>query len=200
MKDQPISLLYRTEAKHMPLDSGTVFSDLHLDQVIARVTREREAYKLDAFYAQKPTNLGDVLFRLEIMRDVERNLDGFRSFLMRYHQATRCLAFAQIREEASVMQKWQLDGAHWYLQAVDTLAETLESDGIRAEGLRRFRTWLHAYRQNDAYRVLESDTRAQTERFDRTRLGLVLDLANDRIVVEPDLDSGDLGADLRRTF
>lgn len=200
MEDRPISLLYRAEAKHVPLDSGTVFSDLHLDQVITRVTRERETYALDAFYAQKPTEPGDVLFRLEIMRDVERNLEGFRSFLMQYHQATRCLAFAQVREEASVMQKWQLDGARWYLRAVETLEETLASDGIRAEGFLRFRAWLHAHRRTDAYRAFESGTRAQTERFDRTRLGLVLDLANDRITVEQDLEPDDLGADLRRTF
>ena len=194
MSTDSLSILWRDAPDYAPYNEA-VFADLNIDQIIRRVTKDRERYRLDEFYAQRPNNHRDVLFRLEITRALRQEdcREAMRLFLQQFALMRRCLHYGSLHGDPSVAEKWRLDAAGAYMRAVDHLSDGLHR-GEAAEGFRLFGVWLEAFNREKEMTRLRMEAQTMEQAFDSVRYAVELDIAAERVRVLDDVDATDYGA------
>ena len=99
------------------------FSDLNLDQVVDWVTAGREIYRLTPFFYVPLHDPGAVTYRHQVMRDLEKEpvLAAVQAFAGHMRQMRECLAQARELRYRYQKERWFLDAAAVYCEAVTSL-------------------------------------------------------------------------------
>lgn len=131
-----------------------VFADLSLGRVVTAIVAGREEYDLTGLFHMQLTDVDDVVFRQEIMRDLESarligDLDAFAGTMraVRAHLARA----GQVTHRAA-KQRWFADAAGLYGDGVVRLADDLERAGVVSRGLSGFRDHVARYVASDRFR------------------------------------------------
>lgn len=173
------SILFRTAHDRRPGDqipAPDFFVDLALDQIVAAVTAPKEEYDLKPFFHAPLQDADAVLFRQEVMRDLENPslFDDIRSFAESMRAMRKDLALAEGSHYRHEKERWQLDAAGTYCDAVTRLAEDLTRSGCASRGLQGFLEYLDQYTGAKPFISLRDQTKKLKADLASVRYGVLI--------------------------
>lgn len=174
---EPVSLLRPVSGpgRGVSLDAQTT-RDLALDQVIARLELGRADYNLREQYVRLLGSETEVGFRQDVFRD----LDGtpvravLTTFWQRMVDLRRTLPGERRRYQIE-RDRWFLEGAATYVDAVRQLAAGLDDAPLCSAGLRGVRDFLHHYVTSSRFRGLADGAAHLLRALDGVRYRLRID-------------------------
>lgn len=188
-----------------PTDVGTpaeptFFADLNLDQVFAALAAGREEYDLAPFFRVPFRDVAAVVYRHEVMRDLERAATGaaVTEFARRMRVVRGALAQAGKLRYRYQKETWFLDAARGYCTAVTALAGALRDASLASRGLTGFREYLSGYADSADFRRLEQEAEAAAAALDAVRYCVTL--KGSRVTVTRYEGEADFSADVVATF
>lgn len=153
----PRPAVYDTSAgRGMPAS----FADLNLDQVLKGVIRGREAADLAPFYYTPLHDVGDVHYRHEILRDLENPAcaQAVRDFTGHMGTVRADLAYAAKLHYLHQRERWFLEAAALYGEAVQSLTDALAENEPASRGLQGLRAYLATYASSEGFVSLVRET------------------------------------------
>lgn len=201
--DRGFTILGPEEAAELPRDAGPApehFRDLNLDQIVAAVTRGREAHHLEPFLQTPVRNVAGAHWRHAVFRDLENlvvlgAVQGFAKGMQ--------LCRARLGQEAELhygLQKrlWHLDAAQAYAETVRTFAADLAASPAASAGFRALAGRLAALTASDDFRALEAEIAEIRGKLAEVRYETVIH--GDKVTVRRYEDAPDYSAAVERTF
>lgn len=174
--------------------------DLGLDRVVQAITAGREEYRLEPVFYTPLREPEAVLFRHEVFRDFQKSLvsETVRTFASTLRAVRAHLRRADKAYYAPEKDRWFLDAASLYMQAVLALLQGLSACPLHSRGLVRFRNLLAAYAASPVFRSLaDAAERLQAELSSLRFAVLVQGL---RVTVRPYRGEPDYAEVVRFTF
>jgi DNA mismatch repair ATPase MutS len=135
------------------IEQPECFVDLNLDQIVSRITAGKEEYDLGAFFHATLHEPADVVWRQEIMRDLEdpRTFEAIKTFERGLREMRKCVAQASKLRFELQAQRWFLDAVRSYAEAVTRLASALSELRLGSHGLIAFRQDIAACVASERY-------------------------------------------------
>lgn len=183
------------------LAGSGALTDLRLDQVIESVTAGRDDYDLKPFFRAPSKSVLATAYRQEVFRDLEdQALAGhIRSFAQKLRTMREHLVRAGKVYYPYEKERWFLEAARGYCEAVMDLARQLPGEKMRSRGLQSLRDYLTTYLQSESFGKLAADTTHLLA--DLAGVRYRLHIVGSRIRVSAfDRAEPDYGADVLRTF
>lgn len=176
------------------------FHDLNLDQVVQAVIAGRQEYDLAPFFHTGLHDLDTIVYRQEIMRDLDnrRVASGIDAFARRMRTMREHLEQAQKRHYQYEQERWFLGAAEQYCDAVEGLAQDLPRLPLESAGMQAFCRYLNGYVQSTAFMQLAAATRKLASDLAAIRYCLLID--GDRVTVLPYENEIDNSAAVEETF
>lgn len=176
------------------------FADLNLDQVIESIVHGRDEYELKSFFYVPLPDVGAVEYRHEVFRDLETaevraSVLAFGDEMRRVRQY---LTLAKKQHYKSEKERWFLDAAAIYCDAVSALAAALVEFDLGSRGLRALRTYLSSYTASERFAALASEVRSVLDGLGRVKYALRIKGA--RVTVSPYQDERDYSVEVEETF
>ena len=136
------------------------FHDLNLDQVTAWVTAGLGEYRLEPFFYTPLTGPDEISYRHEVFRDLagEALLERVRAFAAAMRRVRDELMTAQKLHYPRQRQRWFLESAASYCDAVTGLATDLRDAAITSRGLLGIREYLAGYVASEGFARLAAET------------------------------------------
>lgn len=133
------------------------FVDLNLDQVVAAITAGKEEYDLARFFYVPLSEGAHIEFRQEVMRDLEdvQLIGHLRAFARAMRAVREDLVQTRRQTYKAEKERWFVDAAELYCNAVTSLTEDLSRAKIASRGLSQFREYLADYAASDLFRSLQ---------------------------------------------
>jgi DNA mismatch repair protein MutS len=137
------------------------FTDLNLDQIIDAVTAEKVEYELKPFFYTPLRDTDTIAYRHEVMRDLENEplLGQIKSFAQKVRTTREYLVQAEKLRCQLQRQRWFLDAAATYCEAVQRLERDLAPSLFGSRGFKAFYAYLKDYAHSDAFTRLLADTK-----------------------------------------
>lgn len=156
------SLLYRRFAPEPEAEGREApgfFRDLNLDQIVAAATAGKEAYDLRPFFHCPLDDADDILYRQEVMCDLEdrqlsERIGSFARAMQEMRSHLRAAAEGYYRLSG---ERWFLDAVAIYCAAVLRLMDDLTDSPPRSRGFRGLLAHLAAYVGSETFRRLCAD-------------------------------------------
>jgi hypothetical protein len=176
------------------------FADLNLDQIVASITAGREEYNLKPFFYVPLGRVEAIHYRHDILRDLEKQalLEHIRSFAQKMRAMREHLAQADKLHYPCQKQRWFLESADVYCNAVGCLAHDLTLVDLRSRGFLALGEYLTRYTKSPAFASLVAET--QKLKADLSGVRYCLHIKGKRIRVGRYDSEPDYGADVLRTF
>ena len=146
-------------------DEPSFFADLNLDQIVASITAGKEEYNLKPFFYRPLSDAADIVFRQEIMRELEHSglFGAIKRFAETMRVVRRQLAQAGELSYERQKQRWFLAAAETYCLGASRLADDLGCAAPKARGLRAIADYLSRYVRSDRFAGLERSTQKLRE-------------------------------------
>ncbi len=137
------------------------FVDLNLDQIVSGITAGKDEYDLIPFFHVSLHDIDSIEYRHEVMRDLENAgvIGGIRLFAHRLHDMRQHLARAEKLHYQRQKERWFLDAADAYCDAVAGLVEDLSRGELIARGLLAFREYVTSYAASAPFAALAGWTK-----------------------------------------
>jgi DNA mismatch repair protein MutS len=176
------------------------FADLHLDDIVARLTAGREAYDLVPFFQEPLADVAAVTYRHEVFRDLEDEqvLHAVLDFTKGMVQARELRDRSGRVRYQYERERWFLDAAAVYREAVDEFGTALARMPLQSRGLKGFAAHLAAYRESSTFGQLELDIQAMDAQLATVLYTLHID--SGRITVARSAGEPDYGAEVLDAF
>ena len=197
------SILFGESGPRTPIDGVEVpefFTDLNLDQVVASITAGFEEYDLKPIFHTPLTRVETIRYRHEILRDLE-NQDLFgriKSFAQKMRAMRGHLAQADKLHYKYQKERWFLEAADIYCDAVSGLAHDLTLADPRSRGFQAFREYLTTYTQSGDFASLFAETRKL--KADLSGVRYCLQIKGNRIEVNLYGSEPDYSAEVLQAF
>ncbi len=197
------SVLFRRPADRPAAERAPApgfFRDLNLDQVVEAITTGRDQYDLKPFFHAPLHDVDDVLYRHEVLHDLEREdvAEGIRTFAQRMGSMREHLEQAEKLRYRYQKEAWFLDAVEIYADTVRGLAEHLTAGGIRSRGLRAVRDHLARYAASDAFTSLARETAQR--KGDLAGVRYALHIEGDHVTVGSYENEADYATEVLATF
>lgn len=176
------------------------FADLNLDQVIDAITAGREEYDLRPFFYTPLYRVEAITYRHDVLRDLQGTalLGCVESFAAKMRARRTSLARAAELRHPYQRERWFLDAAELYGDAVTTLSRDLASIDLSSRAGTAIRDHLAAYVSSEAFISLLADTTGLKEQLAAVRYRLQIFGSSVRVSrAEPEPD---YGAEVASTF
>ncbi len=177
-----------------------LFVDLNLDQLVRSLTEKREEYDLAELYRIVPPELGTVVYRQEVGRDLGDPTvrTVALEFAQRFRDVRSDLRRAEQRAHPLQRARWVLTALSRYGTAVEALADGLSGVPIRSHAFVSVRDELARYRGSPRFRSLRVATGELEREFAAIRY--VVRIRGRRVDVAPYRGEPDYGAEIDATF
>jgi hypothetical protein len=162
MANPDFSILFDQPAP--PLDGiqpPACLRDLNLDQIIEAATAPKKDYDLQPFFYRPLADAKTIVYRQEVARDLQDKawMAHIGAFAEKMAAARRYRTMAEKLNFEYHKKGWFLESALTYCEAVEGLAEALQTTPFASRGLQGLREYVLAYVQSPAFRSLASDAR-----------------------------------------
>jgi DNA mismatch repair protein MutS len=136
--------------------------DLNLDQVVDAAVDGREEYDLVPFYYTPLASVEQIEYRHEVFRDLDVPAvqEALREFGERMHQVRSFQSLVRKQRYKPEKQRWLLDAAALYVEAVSDLSQVLADAEPASSGLRGFAAYLVEHVAGARFASLASETDA----------------------------------------
>jgi DNA mismatch repair protein MutS len=176
------------------------FRDLNLDQAVEAIVSGRDEYDLKPFFYTPLHDVETVEYRHEVFRDLEREevRRAVRTFAEAMRRVRNFLTLAQKQHYKYEKERWFLDAATVYRDAISTLVDELTNLQLSSTGLRALRDYLAHHRTAEQFISL-------TVEIDRVRAGLdavtyTVRIKGGRVTVSGYRGERDYTAEVEETF
>jgi hypothetical protein len=176
------------------------FADLLLDRVVAAVVAGRGEYDLTPWLYAPVRDPATVTYRHEVFRDLDdtavyRTIEDFADRMRRTRQL---LSAAEQARYAYQPQRYVLEAAVVYGEAVTGLRDGLACLPLRSRGLQALRGWLTEYGESPRFTSLVVDTRQLLA--DLAKVRYTVHVHRGRVTVGPFRDEPDYRPQVEATF
>jgi DNA mismatch repair protein MutS len=197
------SILYPNPERHRAGEIGAqpdFFSDLNLDQVVDAIARGAGEYDLAPFFYDGPLDLDTIVYRQEVMRDLEQTpvLAIIQTFAASMRTVRQCLMAGQPLTFQHEKHRLTLRAVEVYCDAIQTLDTALRSLVLHSRGLTSLRAYVTEYVAAQAFHTLVTETTALVHDLARVRYSLVV--KDTSVTVQPFDDMPDFTTVVERTF
>lgn len=143
------------------IEPPAFFHDLNLNQIVDAVTLGREEYNLKPFFYTRLTCLDDILYRQEIMQELEEQglYKGIKSFSKQMQEVRLRMTAAKNWQYKQSKERWLLAAVETYCEAVIELHRYLKNRELRSQGLCSFRDYLSSYIKSSQFENLYSSAK-----------------------------------------
>jgi hypothetical protein len=158
-----------TRAPGPPGAAPAYFGDLKLDHLVDALVRGREDYELSRYFYAPLRDEQEIRYRQEVLRDLRRPepRECVELFARKMRAMRDGLAQAESLRHPLQRQRWLLDSALEYIDAVRTLADGLGAAAdVRSAGLSGVRARLAEYRRSTYFARLAEDATRVTDLLD----------------------------------
>lgn len=182
------------------LTPPSCFGDLHLDQIVASVTADREEYKLVPFFYCPLREVDAVRYRHDVLHDLERKelLDAVRTFAARTREMGKHLALGEKLHHQLQKQRWFVEAVAVYCGAVRDFTEQLAAIELDSAGFVALHEYLASYTESDAFETLAAET--QEVEDDLAKVRYAIHIKGARVKVSRYEGEPDLSAEVEQTF
>jgi DNA mismatch repair protein MutS len=176
------------------------FADLNLDQVVEAITAGREEYDLTGFFYTPLRSVAAVEFRHEVFRDFEEDevREAVRGFADAMQKMRRYLNMAKTQRYKYEKERWFLDAAAVYGDAVSSLARALTALELSSVGLRRLREYVTRYTASERFTLLAAETKSVLEGLAQVKY--TLRIRGRRVALRAYDDERDYSVEVEHTF
>jgi DNA mismatch repair ATPase MutS len=181
-------------------DEPTCFRDLNLDQVVSAITAGRDEYDLKPFYYTALRHPATIEYRQAILHDLERPpvVTAVQVFARTMRTMRDALAQSHKAHYVPQRERWFLDAATIYCDAVTTLAEDLSQTELTSPGLQAFLQYLQSYLASGAFTRLHTEASALQEAL--TSVRYTLHIRGGRVTVSRYEQEPDYSAEIEEVF
>ncbi len=188
-------LFARRDRGPEPTQVPACFSDLRLDQVVERVTAGRDEYQLAPLYWRPIDDLDEIHYRQAVVSDLRQPAiaDPIATFGARMREVRKYLVLAAKLHYPLQSQRWQLEAASVYCDAVGTLSQQLNGVEPQSSGIAGLRGFLDAYVQSLPFEALADETRERARALASVRYTVHLHgprVKVDGYELQPDFSAG----------
>jgi DNA mismatch repair ATPase MutS len=174
------SILFQHPADWIPdegLSAPVFFVDLKLDQIVAAITARKGQYNLKPFFYMPLHDADAIAWRHEIMRDLEDAslLDNINAFARDMGAMRENLAQSEKLSFRLQKERWFLDAAGIYCNAVVRLAHDLSVAELRSRGLSAFREYVTRYAASESFASLMEQTKKIVADLSAIRYNVLID-------------------------
>jgi DNA mismatch repair ATPase MutS len=176
------------------------FSDLNLDQVVASITAGRDEYALTEFFYAPLRRAAAVEYRHEVFRDLEQEdvREAVRAFAERMQRMRRLLGLAKKQHYRYEKERWFLDAAATYRDALSALARALVDLELSSHGFQRLRDYVTSYTASERFTSLAAEINSVLDGLARVKY--TLRIRGRRVTVTTYSDERDYSVEVERTF
>lgn len=158
------SILFEIAEDRLPedtLEQPSYFVDLNCDQIVAAITKDKDEYNLKPFFHQRLRRIDAILYRHEVMQDLEYTplLQRIKSFCGKMSEIRQNLARVEKLYYREQQQAWFLDAVEAYCRAVQTLADDLAEQELISRGFTGLREYIIEYSRSPHFTDLLADTK-----------------------------------------
>ncbi len=152
------------------------FHDLNLDQVVEAITAGWKDYDLAPFYYSRLNDLDAIMYRQEVMRDLEDKgvMQAVKAFSEQMRAMRGRLDQAKKLSAKYATERLFLGGVEIYCEAVERLSRDLSALEVRSQGMRALREYLILYVGSAPFRALATDTETLLSQLSAIRYNLLL--------------------------
>ncbi len=197
------SILYpgiAPDARSEPAEAPEFFRDLNLDQIVRAASAGKDEYDLKPFFYRPLDNCEAILYRQEVMKDLEdpRLFGRISSFAEAMREMRSHLKAAEERHYRLAKERWFLDAVALYCDAVPQLTADLKNSAPRSRGLENFREYLWRYVEGEDFRSLFADTQRVKADLDGVTYAVLL--KDNSVTVRHYEDEADYSVEILNTF
>jgi hypothetical protein len=176
------------------------FADLNLAPVVDAIVAGREEYDLKPYFHAPLHDVSTVRYRHEVLRDLEKEeiAASVRGFAQRMRRMRECMGVADRLRHRYQKERWFLDGADVYCDAVRTLAEELSGLDVTSRGLRAFRGYLVTVAGSPRFASLSRETHGLLARLREVKYDI--HIRGNRVTVSDHEGAPDYSAEVEKTF
>lgn len=182
------SILYKGEMNYSSFDKDHLFADLRLDQVLDEIIGKQDDVSVRDYFYQKPENLDDLTFRLEIIKELDMlAMRGIVQEFLRQHSTCKIyMDNSQTLSQRQTKQKWFFDAATIYCNHLIELRDKLLQERLKSEGLQRFLSCLQEYIKAPDFESLFNDVKTCAAQLDSIRYTIDINLNQNRVRISKD--------------
>lgn len=195
------SILFpETEGKKETAEAPDCFVDLNLDQIVDTITASKQEYDLKPFFYTPLRDRDTILYRHEVMRDMENNtlFEYIQAFAQKMRRMRECLAQAEKLYYRYQKERWFLDAVQMYGEAVSGLARDLTSVDLQSRGFLALRAWMRDYASSTSFTSLMAETKQL--QADLAAIHYCLLIKGNTIRVRKYEEESDYSVDIEETF
>lgn len=176
------------------------FRDLNLDQLVSAVTAAWKEYDLAPFFHTRLEHPDDIAYRQEVFRDLEQPLlmQTVRAFSERMRTMRQHMSGWRERHYKYEKERWLLEAAAIYCDAVERLNDDLRRLEPASRGLRAFGRYVQEYSASGSFKTIASGARRILADLSAVRFGVIIH--GDRVTVRPYEDEIDYSVAVQATF
>ncbi len=156
------SILFATGDVALATAPPDFFTDLNLDQIVEAATAAKPDYELKPFFQTKLGDIADIVYRQDVFRDLDdrRLHDAMAAFANAMRETRGILADGAKLHDPRQQDRFTLDAASLYCEAVLAFGEALGTARLRSQALQDFHAWLSGYAASEGFQSLRQETRA----------------------------------------
>ncbi len=142
------------------LETPACFVDLNLDQIVDTITADKQEYRLKPFFYTPLKTVDEVMYRQEIMRDLENPtlFAHIQSFAQAMRAMRESLGHVEKLHYRYQKERWFLDAVDIYCHAVKGLVHDISGVALQSRGLLAFRTYVTDYLHSERFSALLAET------------------------------------------
>jgi DNA mismatch repair protein MutS len=146
--------------KNLAEREADFFHDLNIDQIVNTLTAFKKEYKLKALFYTIPTDREEVLYRQEVMKDLENPalFQAVERFANEMHRSRLYKSYSEKLTNKFQKERWCVDSIDVYLKAVSGLLNELKMVKVESQGFSQFKDYLTSYVESDDFQNLISRT------------------------------------------
>jgi DNA mismatch repair protein MutS len=194
------SVLFAEPDVELVSEEPDFFGDLNLDQVIDAVVAGRDEYELRPFFYTPLRAPEGVEYRHEVFRDLEKPdvRAAVEAFAEAMQRVRRYLTLVEKQHYRYEKERWFLDAALVYRDAVTALLDALRECELNSAGMTGWRDHLARYTSSDRFTSLTADSREVVAGLDRVRYTVRIKGA--RVTVSTYEDEPDYSVEVEEAF
>jgi DNA mismatch repair ATPase MutS len=187
------------EARVQHTEPPAFFGDLNLDQIVDHLTAGKDAYNLKPFFSVPLGSADAIRYRHDVMRDVETPavrsvIEKFAERMQRMRQRFQLVEKSFYTRQK---QKWFLDAASLYCEAIRFLAADLKG-AARSAGLIAVGEYVANYAAGDAFGTFAQQ--AEVLNRDLADVHYSLTIKDGSVTARLYADEADYSKDVLATF
>ncbi len=194
------SILFGEREVELPPEEPACFADLNLDQVVEAVVAGRDEYELRPFFHAPLRDPQAVEYRHAVFRELEKPevRAAVETFAEAMRLVRRYLTLFDTQHYRYERERWFLDAAIVYRDAVAALLRALGQCELDSAGMRGWRDHLAAYASGERFTALAADCGHVLAGLDRVRY--TLRIKGSRVTVSTFDDEVDYGVEVEEAF